>query len=117
MALYGVDRLIQDKQQQKDTTRTIMYSDVTREREELSEQIKALKELKELGHIYGFDISRPAANVREAIQWLYFGYLAAIKETERRRHVSGQNLYFPGYLCPEGSCEWNFHRKERSRSL
>ena len=57
-----------------------MYSDVTREREELSEQIRALKELKELGKIYGFDISRPAANVQEAIQWLYLGYLAAIKE-------------------------------------
>ena len=80
VALYGVDRLIEDKQKQKDTTRTIMYSDVTREREELSEQIKALKELKELGQIYGFDISRPAENVQEAIQWLYFGYLAAIKE-------------------------------------
>ena len=80
VALYGVDRLIEDKQHQKDTTRIIMYSGVTREREELSEQIKALKELKELGSIYGFDISRPAANVQEAIQWLYFGYLAAIKE-------------------------------------
>ena len=80
VALYGVDRLIEDKQHQKDTTRTIMYSDVTREREELSEQIKALKELKELGKIYGYDISKPATNVQEAIQWLYFGYLAAIKE-------------------------------------
>lgn len=80
VALYGVERLIEDKQEQKDSTRTIMYSDVTREREELSEQIRALQELKELGQIYGFDISRPAANVQEAIQWLYFGYLAAIKE-------------------------------------
>ena len=80
VALYGIDRLIEDKQHQKDTTRTIMYSDVTRQREELSEQIKALKELKELGKIYGFDISAPAKNVQEAIQWLYFGYLAAIKE-------------------------------------
>lgn len=80
VALYGVDRLIEDKENQKNTTRTTMYSDVTREREELSEQIRALKELKELGNIYGFDISRPAANVQEAIQWLYLGYLAAIKE-------------------------------------
>ena len=80
VALYGVDRLIEDKQEQKDSTRIIMYSDVTRQREELSEQIKALKELKELGQIYGFDISKPATNVQEAIQWLYFGYLAAIKE-------------------------------------
>lgn len=80
VALYGLDCLIEDKQRQKDGTRIIMYSDVTRQREELSEQIKALKELKELGTIYGFDISRPAENVKEAIQWLYFGYLAAIKE-------------------------------------
>ena len=80
VALYGVDRLIEDKQRQKDGTRVIMYSDVTRQREELSEQIKALKELKELGNIYGYDISKPASNVKEAIQWLYFGYLAAVKE-------------------------------------
>jgi formate C-acetyltransferase len=80
VALYGIDRLIADKEEQKDTTRTTMYSDVIREREELSEQIRALKELKELGSIYGFDISKPAANVEEAIQWLYFAYLAAVKE-------------------------------------
>ena len=80
VALYGVDRLIEDKTEQKNTTRTIMYSDVIREREELSEQIRALEELKELGRIYGYDISKPAADVKEAIQWLYFGYLAAVKE-------------------------------------
>lgn len=80
VALYGVDRLIEDKIEQKNTTRTIMYSDVIREREELSEQIRALEELKELGKIYGCDISKPAADVKEAIQWLYFGYLAAVKE-------------------------------------
>ena len=80
VALYGVDRLIADKEKQKATTRIIMYSDVIREREELSEQIRALGELKKLGEIYGFDISRPAQNVQEAIQWLYFGYLAAVKE-------------------------------------
>ena len=57
-----------------------MYSPVIREREELSEQIRALKELKELGTLYGYDISEPAQNLREAVQWLYFGYLAAIKE-------------------------------------
>ena len=80
VALYGVDRLIEDKKYQKDTTRKTMYSDVTRNREELSEQIRALEELKELGNIYGFDISKPAQNVKEAIQWTYFGYLAAVKE-------------------------------------
>ena len=80
VALYGVDRLIEDKEDQKAGTRSNMYEDVIRNREELSEQIKALKELKKLGEIYGLDISRPAQNVQEAIQWLYFGYLAAIKE-------------------------------------
>ena len=80
VALYGVDRLIEDKKAQKDSTRVIMYSDVIREREELSEQIRALEDLKKLGEIYGFDISRPAEDTREAIQWLYFGYLAAVKE-------------------------------------
>ncbi|MFA6689764.1 MAG: formate C-acetyltransferase [Sphaerochaetaceae bacterium] len=80
VALYGVARLIEDKKEQKSSTRTIMYSEVIREREELSEQIRALEELVELGKIYGFDISRPAENVQEAIQWLYFGYLAAVKE-------------------------------------
>ncbi len=80
VALYGVDRLIEDKIEQKNTTRTIMYSDVIREREELSEQIRALEELKELGKIYGCDISKPASDVKEAIQGLYFGYLAAVKE-------------------------------------
>ncbi len=80
VALYGVDRLIEDKEHRKASTRTAMYSDVTREREELSEQIKALKELKMLGGIYGYDISRPATCFKEAVQWLYFGYLAAVKE-------------------------------------
>ena len=80
VALYGVDRLILDKEQQKEETRETMYSPVIREREELSEQIRALKELKELGTLYGYDISEPAQNLREAVQWLYFGYLAAIKE-------------------------------------
>ncbi len=80
VALYGVDRLIEDKEEQKITTRSTMYSHVIRLREELSEQIRALKELKEMGKIYGFDISGPADNVQEAIQWTYFAYLAAVKE-------------------------------------
>ena len=80
VALYGVDRLIEDKKDQKAHTRTIMYSDVIREREELSEQIRALGELKKLAEIYGLDISKPATNVQEAIQAVYFGYLAAVKE-------------------------------------
>jgi formate C-acetyltransferase len=80
VALYGIDRLIENKEYQKSSTRTTMRSDVIREREELSEQIKALGMLKKLGAIYGFDISRPAKTLLEATQWLYFAYLAAVKE-------------------------------------
>ena len=80
VALYGVDRLIEDKNQQKETTRAAMYSHVIRAREELSEQIRALEELKVMAASYGYDISRPAKDTKEAIQWLYFGYLAAVKE-------------------------------------
>lgn len=80
VALYGIDYLINDKKHQKDSTSNIMSDKNIRDREELSEQIRALQELKELGSIYGFDISKPATNVKEAIQWLYFGYLAAVKE-------------------------------------
>ncbi len=80
VALYGVDRLIEDKQEQKNTSRTIMNSFVIREREELSEQIRALEMLKKLAEIYGIDISKPASNLQEATQALYFAYLAATKE-------------------------------------
>ncbi len=80
IALYGVDALIADKKQQFATSPTRMTSKNIRQREELSEQIRALQELKKLGEIYGYDISQPAQNAQEAIQWLYFGYLAAVKE-------------------------------------
>lgn len=79
--LYGVDRLIKDKiAAKKAHDAEPMYGDTVRNLEEMAEQIKALKELKEMAASYGFDISRPAENTQEAIQWLYFGYLAAIKE-------------------------------------
>ncbi len=81
VALYGVDRLIEDKQAQKASLDLdTMDEESIRLREELSEQIKALHELKEMGASYGFDLGRPAANAREAIQWLYLAYLAAVKE-------------------------------------
>lgn len=81
VALYGVDRLLKEKEADKAQSDTAMMSeDIIRKREELSDQIKALHELKELGNIYGFDISRPAKTAVEAFQWLYLGYLAAIKE-------------------------------------
>ncbi len=80
VALYGVDRLIEDKEAEKSHCRQTMTEDVIRNREEISEQIRALHELIQLGEIYGFDIRRPAANVQEAIQWTYLAYLAAVKE-------------------------------------
>lgn len=80
VALYGIDMLIADKEHQKETHYVRMTSKNIRLREELSEQIRALEDLRELGRIYGFDISRPAKNAQEAVQWLYFGYLAAVKE-------------------------------------
>ncbi|MBR2954661.1 MAG: formate C-acetyltransferase [Ruminococcus sp.] len=80
VALYGIDMLINDKKHQIDTSLVRMTSKNIRLREELAEQVRALEELKELGAIYGFDISKPAANAKEAVQWLYFGYLAAVKE-------------------------------------
>src|SRR6185437_3406750 len=81
VALYGVSRLIERKQEEKQSLDSAMSTDeIIRDREELSEQIRALKELQKMASIYGFDISAPARNAREAVQWLYFAYLAAVKE-------------------------------------
>ncbi len=81
VALYGIDALIEDKKAQKTfSDHADMTETVIREREELSEQIAALKAMKEMAASYGFDISVPASNFREAVQWVYFGYLAAIKD-------------------------------------
>ena len=74
VALYGVDRLIEDKMEQKETTRSAMYSQVIQEREELSEQIRALEDLKKMALSYGFDISQPARDTKEAIQQLSIYY-------------------------------------------
>ena len=81
VALYGVDRLIEDKLAQKKSLEvTTIDEEVIRLREEISDQIVALKELKTMALSYGIDISAPAATAQEAVQWLYFGYLAAIKQ-------------------------------------
>ena len=80
VALYGIDFLVEDKKAQKDSYGKVYTDDVIRAREEISEQIKALGELKEMAASYGFDISKPAKNVQEAIQFTYFGYLGAVKE-------------------------------------
>ena len=81
VALYGVAKLIEYKQHEKETLDAAMSTDeIIRDREELSEQIRALQELQQMAANYGFDISVPARNAREAVQWLYFGYLGAVKE-------------------------------------
>ena len=81
VALYGVDRLIERKKEEKSALDAEPSSDeIIRDREELAEQIRALGELKEMAAKYGFDISGPARTAKEAVQWLYFGYLAGVKE-------------------------------------
>ena len=80
IALYGIDQLIAWKQEDKANCGDgNMYDDVIRQREELTEQIRRLQEMKVMAQSYGYDISKPASNAKEAVQWLYFGYLAAIK--------------------------------------
>lgn len=80
VALYGIDYLIEQKQKDKANCGCgVMSDDIIRQREELAEQIKALKGMKAMAALYGFDISGPATTAKEAVQWLYFGYLAAIK--------------------------------------
>ena len=112
VALYGIDRLIENKEEQKATTRTIMYSDVIREREELSEQLRALGELKKLGAIYGLDISRPATNVKEAIQWTYLGYLAAVKEQNGAAMSLGRTSTFIDIYAQRDLAEGTFTEEE-----
>ncbi len=80
VALYGIDRLIEDKKEQHASLDGEMNAEKIQLKEEIAEQIRALQEIAELGRIYGFDITKPAQNAKEAIQWLYFGYLAAVKE-------------------------------------
>ena len=80
VALYGVDRLIEDKTEQHASIEGEMRPENIQLKEELAEQIRALKDLKIMASYYGIDISKPASNAKEAVQWLYFGYLAAVKE-------------------------------------
>ena len=94
VALYGVDFLIAQKEQDKLNMDGDMTPDKVRNREELSEQIKALKNLKALAQIYGIDISQPASTAKEAIQALYFGYLAAVKDQNGAAMSIGRNSTF-----------------------
>ena len=95
VALYGVDVLISEKQAELDVLNTDeLTEEVIRSREEISEQIKALNELKEMAAKYGFDISKPASNAKEAVQWLYFGYLGAIKSQDGAAMSLGRTSTF-----------------------
>ena len=100
VALYGIDALVAGKK--KDLANCgcgIMTDDVIRQREELSDQIRALGQMKVMAESYGFDISGPAKNAREAVQWLYFGYLAAIR-TQNGAAMSVGRIYLSRYLYP-----------------
>ena len=95
VALYGVDALIEDKKHQYENSRSnYMSEEVIRDREEISDQIKALNDLKIMAQKYGFDISKPAQTAKEAIQWLYFGYLAAIKDQNGAAMSLGRTTTF-----------------------
>ena len=95
VALYGVDVLIAEKQDELDVLNTDeLTEEIIRNREEISEQIKALNELKEMAAKYGFDISKPASNAKEAVQWLYFGYLGAIKSQDGAAMSLGRTSTF-----------------------
>ena len=94
IALYGTDYLIQDKLEQKESFGTVYTDDVIRGKEEISEQIRALKELTKMAEVYGFDISKPAKNVQEAIQFTYFGYLGAVKEQNGAAMSLGRTATF-----------------------
>ncbi len=95
VALYGIDSLIEEKKKELDVLNTDeLTEDVIRSREETSEQIKALNELKQMASKYGFDISKPAANAKEAVQWLYFGYLGAIKSQDGAAMSLGRTSTF-----------------------
>lgn len=93
IALYGIDKLIQEKQKDLDKIEIVSEESI-RLREEVSEQIRALKKIQNMASRYGFDVSKPATNAKEAIQWLYFGYLAAIKENNGAAMSLGRTSTF-----------------------
>ncbi len=95
VALYGIDALIEEKKKELDVLNVDELTEkIIRQREETSEQIKALNELKVMAEKYGFDISKPASNAKEAVQWLYFGYLGSIKEQNGAAMSIGRNTTF-----------------------
>ena len=120
IALYGVDKLIEFKKHDFENTRSNwMSEEIIREREEIAEQIKALEDLKKMAASYGCDISKPASNAKEAIQWLYFGYLGAVKQQNGAAMSIGRTSTFldiyierdiqNGYLTEEEAQELMDH--------
>jgi len=116
VALYGTDRLIADKKHQIETSLVRMTSKNIRLREELAEQVRALQDLKQLGDIYGFDISKPASTAKEAVQWLYFGYLAAVKEQNGAAMSLGRTSTFLDIYI-ERDLERGFITEEQAQEL
>lgn len=94
IALYGIDYLRQEKEKDHDNLQGVMTEELIRLREEVSEQCRALDEIKNMALKYGFDISKPASNAKEAVQWTYFGYLAAIKENNGAAMSLGRTSTF-----------------------
>ncbi|MDY5583301.1 MAG: formate C-acetyltransferase [Candidatus Merdousia sp.] len=95
LALYGIDILIEDKKREKaETDDVLMTAEVIREREELAEQIEALEAIRRMASFYGIDISKPATNFREAVQWTYFAYLAAVKDQNGAAMSLGRTTSF-----------------------
>ena len=113
VALYGVNFLIEQKEKalcQYDCTE--ITEDLVRKREEIHDQIEALKELIELGNIYGFDLTRPAQDTKEAIQWLYFGYLAAVKEQNGAAMSLGRTSTFLDIYAERDLAEGRYTESE-----
>ena len=113
VALYGVDYLIQEKKAAKDRYDSSELSEeLLRKREEISEHIDALHELKEMGAIYGFDIGRPARDTKEAIQWTYLGYLAAVKEQNGAAMSLGRTSTFLDIYAERDLAEGRYTEEE-----
>ena len=112
IALYGVDALIEEKKAEKAGTHKTMDEKTIRHREELSEQIRALGELRKLGDIYGLELGRPARNFQEAVQWLYMGYLASVKEQNGAAMSIGRNTTFLDIYAERDLAEGTFTESE-----
>lgn len=112
IALYGVDALIEEKKAEKAGTHKTMDEKTIRHREELSEQIRALGELRKLGDIYGLELGRPARNFQEAVQWLYMGYLASVKEQNGAAMSIGRNTTFLDIYAERDLVEGTFTESE-----